>query len=230
MPVLRQPAAQARAEDRPRGPVAERGAGARRPRRCRGCGAARSPGSAPSRGRTRRSLLVAAGLVGCLLWRTALVSCPGRRGRRQARIALVAAAHRGVHVQQHRLRVRRARRDRPVSAGCSSAATVRCRCIALFLVGGVGGIAAAAAVYAFPVVAGRQRRRARDARRLGDPGPARAARGRGDRGRPARHAVIAVVVALMPLAVREASWIADGVGVLVGLVRRAAARPRHRAW
>jgi hypothetical protein len=89
--------------------------------------------------------------------------------------------------------------------------------LALFAVGGVGGTAATAAAYATPVV-------------LGGNGAALAllsawaipdllslrAREEID-GDLLGTAAIGVVVALMPLVVPEASWIADAVGVLGGV-------------
>ena len=153
VPVLRQPAAQARAEARPRGPGGREAAGAGRPgRRCRACAAARSPGSAPTRARTRRSRSSSRGLAGCLLWRTALVHLSPGRGRRQAERShwwRVVTAR--VHLQQHRLRVRDRCRRSPCSGGCSSAATARSPVLLLFFaVGGIGGLAVTAAVVRGP--------------------------------------------------------------------------------
>ncbi|HEY8626249.1 MAG TPA: rhomboid family intramembrane serine protease [Solirubrobacteraceae bacterium] len=88
--------------------------------------------------------------------------------------------------------------------------------LALFLLGGVGGMAATAAAYSFPIA-------------LGGNGGALALicawatadlldlrAGREIEGDLLGAAAIALVVALMPLAVQEASWVADGVGVLAG--------------
>jgi membrane associated rhomboid family serine protease len=88
--------------------------------------------------------------------------------------------------------------------------------IGLFLVGGVGGIAATAAVFPVPVV-------------MGGNGAALALlcawvtsdllairAGEDVDGDLIGVAAIAAAVALMPLAVAQASWIADGVGVVVG--------------
>jgi hypothetical protein len=90
--------------------------------------------------------------------------------------------------------------------------------LALFIAGGIGGIAATSAAYAFPVV-------------LGGNGAALAMltawaipdllalRARDDYdGDLLGTAVIAVVVALMPLAAADASWVADGIGVLAGVL------------
>ena len=112
------------------GRVAEKTpAPAARRRRCPGCAAARSPGSGRTRARTRRSCSSLLGLVGCLRVADRRWSASTRiGGRRQAGVGLVAAAHRSVHLQQHRLRVRRARRRSRCTAGCSSAATAPRRC------------------------------------------------------------------------------------------------------
>ena len=88
--------------------------------------------------------------------------------------------------------------------------------LALFLIGGVGGIAAAAAVYQVPFA-------------MGGNGAALALlcawatsdllalrAGEDIDGDLIGAAAIALAVALMPLAVPQASWIADGVGVVAG--------------
>jgi membrane associated rhomboid family serine protease len=161
-------------------------------------------------------LLVALGLVGCLIWRTSLFNLnqviifgkPDHQWWRVltasfmydntgfAFITLAAIALYGWLLE---------RRHGPVAV------------IVLFLLGGVGGLAATAALYAFPWA-------------LGGGGAALAlltawaipdllelrahAEVEGDL---LGTAAIAIVVALMPLAVPHASWIADGVGVLAGL-------------
>jgi membrane associated rhomboid family serine protease len=89
--------------------------------------------------------------------------------------------------------------------------------LAVFLLGGVGGMAATAAVYPVPIALGG------NGAALGlicawitaDLLELRA--GREIDGDLLGALAIALVVALMPLAVREASWVADGVGVLAGL-------------
>jgi membrane associated rhomboid family serine protease len=88
--------------------------------------------------------------------------------------------------------------------------------LAVFLLGGVGGMAATAAAYPEPIA-------------LGGNGAALALicawitadlldvrAGREIEGDLLGAVAIAIVVALMPLAVPEASWVADGVGVLAG--------------
>ena len=160
--------------------------------------------------------LVVAGLVGCLVWRTALVGLdqiaiagkPGAHWWRllsapfvydntgYAFVALGAVALYGWLLE---------RRHGPIPV------------LALFVVGGIGGTAATVAAYASPVV-------------LGGNGAALALlcawatpdllalRARADvDGDLLGTAAIAAAVALMPLAVPHASWIAEGVGVLAGL-------------
>jgi membrane associated rhomboid family serine protease len=159
---------------------------------------------------------VALGLVGCLLWRTALVSLgdlavvgkPGSHWWRlltapftydntgYAFVALGAIALYGWLLE---------RRHGPVPV------------IALVVIGGVGGIAATAAVYQDPIV-------------LGGNGAALALlvawvipdlltlrAGEEIEGDLLGTLVIAVVLALIPLAVTDASWVEAGVGVLAGI-------------
>jgi membrane associated rhomboid family serine protease len=159
--------------------------------------------------------LVIGGLVGCLLWRTSLVhldelAIVGKPGPHWWRLltapftydntgyafaALLTIGLYGWLLE---------RRHGPLPV------------LALFAVGGVGGIALTAAVEPVPVV-------------LGGNGAALAllcawaipdllalqAREDFD-GDLLGTAAIAIVVALMPLVVKDASWIADGVGVIAG--------------
>ena len=159
--------------------------------------------------------LVLAGIAGTVLWRTGLgasnqleiLGKPGSHWWRlftavftynntgYAFVTLVAIALFGWLLE---------RRHGPVTV------------VGLFLVGGVGGMAATAAVFAIPVA-------------MGGNGAALALlcawltsdlvaiRGGEDVDGDLIGAVaIGVAVALMPLAVAQASWIADGVGVVVG--------------
>jgi membrane associated rhomboid family serine protease len=161
--------------------------------------------------------LVVLGLVGCLIWRTsqinlADVAVAGKPGSHWWRlitapfiydntgyafVALGTIALYGWLLE---------RRHGPIPV------------LALFIAGGIGGIAATSAAYAFPVV-------------LGGNGAALAMltawaipdllalRARDDYdGDLLGTAVIAVVVALMPLAAADASWVADGIGVLAGVL------------
>ncbi|MGI8428372.1 MAG: rhomboid family intramembrane serine protease [Solirubrobacteraceae bacterium] len=174
------------------------------------------PGIRPDSRPYATIVLVVLGLVGCLLWRTALgspdqlavVGKPGAQWWRlvtatftydttgYAFVALAAIALYGWLLE---------RRHGPVPV------------IGLYLIGGVGGVATAAAAYRSPFL-------------LGANGAALAmvcawaipdllsvrAREEID-GDLIGTAAIALVVALLPLAVAQASWIADGVGLLAGL-------------
>jgi hypothetical protein len=161
--------------------------------------------------------LVLLGLVGCLLWRTSLVSLtdlavigpPGSHwwlvltapftydNTGYAFIALGAIGLYGWLIE---------RRHGPVAV------------IALALVGGVGGIAAATAVYEVPVV-------------LGGVGSALALlcawavpdllalrAGEEIEGDLLGTLVIGVVLVLIPVAVTDSSWVQVGVGILGGVV------------
>jgi membrane associated rhomboid family serine protease len=173
------------------------------------------PGIRPDSRPYATMILIVLGLVGCLVWRTSLVNLAqlaivGKPGSDWWRLftaaftydntgyafaTLVAIALYGCLME---------RRHGPVAV------------IVLFLVGGVGGLAATAAVYAVPVA-------------LGGNGAALALlcawvtadllalrAGEEIEGDLIGTAAIATVVALMPLVVRDASWVADGVGVLAG--------------
>jgi membrane associated rhomboid family serine protease len=160
--------------------------------------------------------LVALGLVGCLLWRTSLVNLdqlaivgkPGTHWWRvvtapftydntgYAFVTLATIALYGWLLE---------RRHGPVPV------------IALFVVGGVGGTAATAVLYADPVVLGANGAALALLIAWAIPDLLTLRAGEDIEGDLIGTAVIAAVVALMPLAVKDASWIADGVGVLAGL-------------
>jgi membrane associated rhomboid family serine protease len=173
------------------------------------------PGIRPDSRPYAAILLVVAGLVGCLLWRTslldlrqlAIVAKPGTHWWRlftasftydntgYAFVTLTAIGLYGWLIE---------RRHGPIAV------------LALFVIGGVGGLAATAAAYAVP-----------DA--LGGNGAALAlicawatadllAHRAGEQieGDLIGTATIGAVVAVMPLAVTDASWIADAVGILAG--------------
>ncbi len=190
-------------------------------RRCSpACAATRSPGSAPTPGPTPRSPWSWPAWSAPLLWRTSLGDTGNDlRSSRQARLALVAAVHR-----------RCSPTTTPATPSSPSAAIGLfgwllerrhgpLAVLGLFLVGGVGGLAATTAVYPVPFALGAERRRAGPARAPGrcptcSPcGPARTSTATCSAWRRS----FAVLV-LMPLAVTGASWVADGVGVAVGLV------------
>jgi membrane associated rhomboid family serine protease len=159
--------------------------------------------------------LIVAGLVGCLLWRTGLgggakLAIIGKPGSEWWRLFTAAFTYDNTGYAFVTLGAiglfgwRLERRHGPLAV------------LALFLIGGVGGLAATSAAYPFPIA-------------LGAGGGAlallcawaaadllRLRAGEDIEGDLLGTAVIGVVVALMPLAVPDASWIADGVGVLAG--------------
>lgn len=174
------------------------------------------PGIRPESRPYTTVVLVVAGLVGALLWRTGVVSQAqiivfGKPGSQWWRLitapfvynntGFAFAALGAIALYGWRLE----RRHGPLPV------------LVLFVIGGVGGTAASAAAYAVPVV-------------LGANGAAlallvawaipdlRSLRAREEiDGDLLGTAAIAVVVALMPLVVPGASWISDAVGVLGGL-------------
>ena len=89
--------------------------------------------------------------------------------------------------------------------------------LVLFIVGGIGGVAATAAVYAFPVVLGANGAALAMICAWAVPDLMSLRAGEEIDGDLLGTAVIAAVVALMPLAVVDSSWVADGVGALAGL-------------
>jgi len=161
-------------------------------------------------------VLVALGLVGSLLWRTglinftdvALVGKPGSHWWRIitatftysntgfAFVTLGAIALYGWLLE---------RRHGPLAV------------IGLYLLGGVGGLAAAAAASGFPIVEGANGAALAMLVAWAIPDVLSFQAGEEIEGDLLGTAAIGLVVGLMPLAVPEASWIAAGVGVLVGL-------------
>ena len=89
--------------------------------------------------------------------------------------------------------------------------------VGLYLLGGVGGLAGVAAINAFPVVEGANGAALAMLVAWAIPDLLSLQAGEEIEGDLLGTAVIGVVVALMPLAVPEASWIPVAVGVLVGL-------------
>jgi membrane associated rhomboid family serine protease len=89
--------------------------------------------------------------------------------------------------------------------------------IALFLLGGVGGLAVTAAAYPVPVAFGANGAALAMIVAWAIPDLIELRNGEDVEGDLIGAGVFAAVVALMPLPVREASWIAGGVGVLAGL-------------
>jgi membrane associated rhomboid family serine protease len=160
---------------------------------------------------------VFAGLVGCLLWRTglvdlsqvAIVGSPGTHWWRTVTAAFTysnigyAFAVLGTIALYGWLLERR---HGPLTV------------LALFAAGGIGGVAATAAVSTDPIVMGAQGAALAMLVVWAIPDLLAVRGGEEIEGDLIGTAAIAAVVALMPLAVREASWVADGVGVAVGLV------------
>jgi membrane associated rhomboid family serine protease len=161
--------------------------------------------------------LVVLGVVGCLVWRTSLLNLtdlavvgkPGAHWWRlftapftynntgYAFVVLLTIALFGTLLE---------RRHGPVPV------------VALFLIGGVGGTWATAAVYEFPVVLGANGAALALLVAWAIPDLLSLQAGEEIDADLLGTAAIAIVVALMPLVVKDSSWISDGVGVLAGLV------------
>jgi membrane associated rhomboid family serine protease len=159
--------------------------------------------------------LVLLGLVGCLLWRTGLVhidqlAIVGKPQTHWWRLltapftydntgfAIITLATIGLYGYLIE------RRHGPVPV------------IALAALGGVGGIAATAAVYPFPVALGANGAALALLVAWAIPDLLSWRAGEEIDGDLIGTAVIAAVVAIMPLVVNDASWVAGGVGVLAG--------------
>ena len=161
--------------------------------------------------------LVVLGLVGTLLWRTAIVTprtdliVDGKPGNHWWRLitapfvyhntgyaflALGAIGLFGWLIE---------RRHGPVPV------------LALFVLGGIGGTAATAAVQTDPIVVGANGAALAMVVAWAVPDLIALRRGEEVEGDMIGTAVIAAVVALLPLVVSEASWISDAAGLLGGL-------------
>ncbi len=174
------------------------------------------PGIRPESRPYATLVIVAAGLVGALLWRTGLVSFPdvaivGKPGSHWWRLLTASFTYSNTGYAFVTLGAIALygwlleRRHGPLVV------------IALYLLGGVGGIAAASAISAFPIVEGANGAALAMIVAWAIPDLVALQAGEEIEGDLLGTLVIAIVVALMPLAVREASWMADAVGVLVGL-------------
>jgi membrane associated rhomboid family serine protease len=174
------------------------------------------PGIRAESGPYATIVLVIAGLVGCLLWRTGVVSLdqivivekPGSHWWRlvsapfvynntgYAFVSLAAIALYGWLLE---------RRHGPLPV------------LALFAIGGVGGTAATVAAYGVPAALGGNGAALALLTAWAIPDLLALRRGEEIDGDLLGTAVIAAVVALMPLVVPGASWISDAVGVLGGI-------------
>ena len=90
--------------------------------------------------------------------------------------------------------------------------------LGLFLVGGVGGLAATAAAYSVPVALGANGAALALVLAWATPELLALRAGEDIDADLIGATAIAIAVALMPLAVPQASWVADGVGVVAGLL------------
>ena len=174
------------------------------------------PGIRPESRPYATLVLVALGLLGALLWRTGLVSfldvaVVGKPGSHWWRLITASFTYSNTGFAFVTLGTIALygwlleRRHGPLVI------------VGLYLLAGVGGIAAAAAVSAFPIVEGANGAALAMLVAWAIPDLLSLQAGEEIEGDLLGTLVIGIVVALMPLAVREASWVAGGVGVLVGL-------------
>jgi membrane associated rhomboid family serine protease len=162
--------------------------------------------------------LVVLGIVGCLIWRTGLlhqhlndIAIVGKPGTHWWRVFTAPFVYNNT------------------GFGFVTLATIALYgwllehrhgppvVIALFILGGAGGMAAAAALYPVPVALGGNGAALALLVAWAIPDLLDLRRGEEIEGDLIGTAAIAAVVALMPLAVPAASWVAGGVGVLAGL-------------
>ena len=174
------------------------------------------PGIRPESRPYATLVLVFAGLVGSLLWRTGLISFTdvaivGKPGSHWWRLITATFTYSNTGFAFVTLGTIALygwlleRRHGPLAI------------VGLYLLGGVGGIAAASAVSAFPIVEGANGAALAMLVAWAIPDLLSLQAGEEIEGDLLGTLVIGIVVVLMPLAVREASWVAGGVGVLVGL-------------
>jgi membrane associated rhomboid family serine protease len=160
--------------------------------------------------------LVVAGFVGCLIWRTSLLdlrdlAVVGKPGADWWRLLTAPFTYDNsgyafavlATIALYGWLLERRHGAIPV--------------LVLFLIGGVGGTIATAAVYDVPVVLGANGAALAILVAWAVPDLLALRAGEEVDGDLIGTAAIAAVVALMPLAVRDSSWVADAVGVLGGL-------------
>jgi membrane associated rhomboid family serine protease len=162
-------------------------------------------------------VLVLAGLVGALLWRTGLVSLDqvaivGKPGSHWWRVATAPFTYDNTGYAIAAL----------FAIGLYGALLERRHgpfpVLLLFALGGIGGAAGTVPLYANPIAIGANGAALALLCAWAIPDLLAKRAGEEIDGDLLGTAAIAVVVALMPLAVKEASWVADGVGVLSGAV------------
>ena len=162
-------------------------------------------------------VLLVAGLVGCLLWRTGLVkfsdmAVVGKPGAHWWRLITASFTYANTGFAFVTLGTIALygwlieRRHGPAAV------------LALYALGGIGGVAVTAAAYDFPIVQGANGAALAMLVAWAIPDLLAVRAGEDIEGDLLGTAVIAAVVALMPLAVNDTSWIADGVGVAAGLI------------
>jgi membrane associated rhomboid family serine protease len=161
-------------------------------------------------------LLVVAGLVGCLLWRTDLGGTRGdlivfgQPGSQWWRLFTAAFTYENIGFAMISLGTAGLfgwlleRRHGPLPV------------LALFIIGGVGGLAATTAIDPNTVLLGAQGGALALVCAWATPDLLTLRSGGDVEGDLIGAAVIAVAVALMPLATVLASWVSDGVGVVAG--------------
>lgn len=173
------------------------------------------PGIRPDRRPYATLALVLAGMVGTLLWRTGLganndLEIQGKLGSHFWHVFTAAFTYNNTGYAFVTLATIALfgwlleRRHGPIVV------------LALFMVGGVGGLAATAAAYQVPIAMGANGAALALLCAWVTPDLLALRAGEDVDGDLIGTAVIAVVVALMPLAVPQASWLAAGVGVVTG--------------
>jgi membrane associated rhomboid family serine protease len=173
------------------------------------------PGIRPDRRPYATILLVLLGLVGCLLWRTGVVNesqliIYGKPGSQWWRLFTAAFTYDNTGYAFVVLGSiglfgwLLERRHGPVVV------------LVLFVVGGVGGLAAASAVYPLPIALGANGAALAMVCAWAVPDLIALRRGEDVEGDLIGAAAIAGAIVLMPLALPEASWMSDIVGVLAG--------------
>jgi membrane associated rhomboid family serine protease len=175
------------------------------------------PGIAPDRRPYATIVLVLLGLAGCLLWRTSLgaqgtLAIVGKPGAQWWRLFTAAFTYPNTIYAFVTLGTiglygwLLERRHGPLVV------------LGLFFVGGVGGLAATAALYPDPIALGANGAALALLIAWSLPDLLALRSGSDVDGDLIGTAAIGAAVALMPLAVVYASWVADGVGAIAGLV------------